>query len=462
MSSSSSNRRRAAEDGTKFMKLSEIGQNVNTGSRVHVYGVVIGFSRPKPTSGQASNKFCASYTLVDDTIDTPSQGIVLNMFGDSEAHFPDTQAAGNILLCFRCKVGQFRNNLQLTAYTQGCNWVVFYEKIDMKTGLYLPAPEGDAVVVPNNPIPKKSSMPQTLNIDDTWKLTISSTALLSSDQPEFSTAEFETKLIALHSWWQDFIFQHSLTDALTLQLQLSKLERIFEMHMDIIHGKMHPNNQTSEGVVDRADFVCLFLDLVEIPQAATNGSNAFIVVWDGTTGGAYGLPESASLKWNYVAAAINDMANNAVNAAKIVLEQVKEGDIRNSLVAATSKLQPFIPGSNLRPSNPASASSNSSSSSSSSSSRSSSSSSAASTSAAAASLPVIGRPCVIRLRKSAVEFMRQVQSGTWIRVRNCHIDPPEVDLLPLFALPGNNLPQCPLVGQVQMDSQIIPLPPYAR
>jgi hypothetical protein len=403
----------------------------------------VSFSKPKQNAVGASNKFSASYTIVDESVSTPNQAVVLNMFGDAETAFPEVVAVGNVIQCFRCKVGSFRGQTQLTAYTQGGHWVVYCPKIDLKTGLF--CYNSPNMAVAQDDTDSSRSRPKSFDID-AWRVTTSDKALQTPEVCDVCTDEESAlKLMSLYDWSLSFLHTYSLMDSVTPQEPLATLDAMFRSHLNIQNGRVPPGENGSMRI-ERADSIVLFLDVVEIIELTSSESNAFIVVWDGTTHGDFILPDSPALKWNS-GRSIADCARNAVAAAALLAKNLISENVQSDIDAMTSLLLPFIDVTHAT---------------------SSSGSSSSSSNSSCPSGILKGMPCVVQLRQNAVAFVKTIPSGTWIKMRNFHVDPPTAEYLPYFTAPhsSNNsegsTTQFALIGSLRYDSHIVPLPPFAR
>lgn len=267
----------------EYSALNTLVNTINSDVNVNVIGVVVSFSRPKPCR-YGTNKYNASYTLVDQSCKDFNSAVVLNVFADDMNALPKVTAIGDVLRCNRVKVqlyggcpqlvGNANNSVCRSAFvnfhkikwsstglsrtllpsTTFSNYPQYHKKSNNGTDIYCTSANG-----------KKQYLPPLHEWD------ISS----NSDHFSFTFADMDM-ILQLHEWSIEFLLRHSLSSPHTSR-QASLLQ-LFNRATSI--AAVHSATET----VIECDVTCIVTACYPLDDINAPGS-LILELWDGTTEG---------------------------------------------------------------------------------------------------------------------------------------------------------------------------------
>jgi hypothetical protein len=107
-------------------------------TKYDVLAVLTSFSGPKRNNPNASDKYSATYTLTDNSLQSNSsqRNVVLNVFGQNVGDFPTGLAIGDIMIFNNVKKNRYRESLQLIGNLRWSAFTVIHETVQFETGVH--------------------------------------------------------------------------------------------------------------------------------------------------------------------------------------------------------------------------------------------------------------------------------------------------------------------------------------
>lgn len=238
-----------------LLEAEQIALNREKGTKeVYVYGVIIGYSLVKSCSASASNKFSATYQLVDPSRDDFENPVVLNVFGDKLDYFPEVRRVGDILRIHRANAQLYKEQLQLVASPKNNSALVCFSRhVDRLSGLVT------SLNATQEPDP----------ILQRWFLSSSENHHIVQRQiTQFNSQDFLENIEQLTAWGNEKLATRDVSKS---NISLSDIQK-----------KCYFDPQSGQSIDPKdlyADCVCVVL------KSAIVGGDMICDVWDGSTNG---------------------------------------------------------------------------------------------------------------------------------------------------------------------------------
>mmetsp|Transcript_1291 Transcript_1291/g.1365 ORF Transcript_1291/g.1365 Transcript_1291/m.1365 type:complete len:325 (+) Transcript_1291:248-1222(+) len=263
--------------------------NLSVQKDVHIFGVIVGYSRPKSCRG--SHKFSQTFQIMDNTLAHIQDAVNLIIFGNHIESFPPVLRVGDIIRCHRIRFNLYQERKQLIGWSGGNN------------------PKSSCVVF-RRITHDISCLPELMEGADTatatdligWDWASSSSSSISLISSDFHTC------LHLQRWAEGFLSFSSLHRDGSEEPERrtgggagsDSSTRGTVGSVSLVNCSEHRNKSTPQRSLSQlsgapsepCDCVCLVMDRVSEPVEEDSGEEEErvlrVLVWDGTGGGNEG------------------------------------------------------------------------------------------------------------------------------------------------------------------------------